>query len=44
MVKKDICLGGASKQKCPFSENMPPKNAPMPPMSRIDPVHTEKRT
>ena len=41
MVKNDICLGGASKQNALFSENVPPKNAPIPPMSRIGPAITE---
>ena len=42
MVKNDSCLGDASKnkKKAFFSENVPPKNAPMPPMSIICPVTT----
>ena len=38
MTKNDICLWGASKQNSLFSENVPTKNAPMTPMSRISPV------
>ena len=42
IVKNNICLGGASKQNALFSENVPPKNAPLPPMPRIGPVRTPK--
>ena len=35
IVKIDICSGGASKQIPLFQKNVPPKNAPMPSMSRI---------
>ena len=42
IVKNNICLGGASKQNALFSENVLPKNAPMPSMSRIGPVRTPK--
>ena len=34
-ILSDICLGRASKQNNLFSENVPPKNAPMPIMFRI---------
>ena len=37
MVKNDFCLVGASKQNALFSEIVPQKNTPMPPMSRADP-------
>ena len=40
IVENDICLGGTSKQMpfFPRKKNVPPKNAPMPPMFRIGPV------
>ena len=37
IVESDVCLGGASKQMLFFQKNVPPKNAPMPPMSGIGP-------
>ena len=37
MVKNDTCLGGASKKNVLFSENVPPKIAPIPLMYRIGP-------
>ena len=40
MIKKDICLGGASKQNVHFFIKCALKNALMPPMSRIGPVLT----
>ena len=39
MVKNDLWLGGASKQNTPFLKTFAPKNALMPLMSRIGPVH-----
>ena len=38
MVKNAICLRGASKQNALFQRMCPPKNVPMPPMSRIGPA------
>ena len=38
MVKNGIRLGGTSKQNALFSEKSAPKNAPMPPLSRIGPT------
>ena len=36
--KKWHLFMGCKQTKCPFSEDVPPKNASMPPMSRIDPA------
>ena len=38
IVKKWHLFRGCKQTKCPFSEEVPPKNASMPPMSRIDPA------
>ena len=40
MVENDFCLGGASKQNALFSENVPQKDVPMHPMSRIGPEYS----
>ena len=38
MVKNSSCVGGFKQIKCPFFKKCAPRNAPMPPVSRISPV------
>ena len=44
MIKNGICFGGMLAKKIPFSStNVPPKNAPVPPTSRVGPACTLRK-